>query len=177
MQILETERLILREFNLEDAAFILELLNTPTWLKFIGDRKVHSIDDAKNYLLNGSMKSYAENGFGFYAVVEKTDTSDRTNQTIGMCGLIKRDALPDIDIGFAFLPNLISKGFGYEIASATLDYAFNILKINRIIAIVNPENKKSIGLIKKIGMQFEEMIKLGDDDKELMLFGIKQKVD
>ncbi len=177
MQILETERLILREFTLEDAAFILELLNTPTWLKFIGDRKVHSIDDAKNYLLNGSMKSYAENGFGFYAVVEKTDTSDRTNQTIGMCGLIKRDTLPDIDIGFAFLPNLISKGFGYEIASATLDYALNILKINRIIAIVNPENKKSIGLIKKIGMQFEEMIKLGDDDKELMLFGIKQKVD
>jgi [ribosomal protein S5]-alanine N-acetyltransferase len=150
MQILETERLILREFNLEDAAFILELLNTPTWLKFIGDRKVHSIDDAKNYLLNGSMKSYTENGFGFYAVVEKTETSDRTNQTIGMCGLIKRDTLPDIDIGFAFLPNLISKGFGYEIASATLDYALNILKINRIIAIVNPENKKSIGLIKKI---------------------------
>jgi len=177
MQILETERLILREFTLEDAAFILELLNTPTWLQFIGDRNVHSIEDAKNYLLAGSIKSYAENGFGFYAVDEKIGSSDCKNQTIGMCGLIKRDTLPDIDIGFAFLPNLISKGFGYEIASATLDYALNILKINRIIAIVNPENEKSIGLIKKIGMQFEEMIKFGDDDKELMLFGIKQKVD
>jgi RimJ/RimL family protein N-acetyltransferase len=172
MQILETERLILREFTLEDAAFILELLNTPTWLQFIGDKKVLSIDDAENYLLNGSIKSYAENGFGFYAVVEKS-----TKKTFGMCGLIKRDTLPDIDIGFAFLPNFISKGCGYEIASATLDYALNILKINRIIAIVNPENEKSIRLIKKIGMQFEEMIKLGDGDKELMLFGIKQKVD
>ena len=176
-QILETERLILREFTLEDAAFILELLNSPPWLQFIGERNVHSIEEAENYMLNGSMKSYAENGFGFYAVVEKAETSDRTNQTIGICGLIKRETLPDIDIGFAFLPNLISKGFGYEIASATLNYALNVLKIKRIIAIVNPENEKSIGLIKKIGMQFEEMIKMGDDEKELMLFGIKQKVD
>ncbi len=172
MQILETERLILRQFTLDDAAFILELLNTSTWLQFIGDRNVHSVEDAENYLLNGSLKSYAENGFGFYAVVAKEN-----GKTIGMCGLIKRDTLPDIDIGFAFLPNLISKGFGYEIASATLDYALNVLKIKRIVAIVNPENEKSIGLIKKIGMQFEEMIKFGDDVKELMLFGIKQKFD
>lgn len=165
MQILETERLILRQFTLDDAAFILELLNTPTWLQFIGDRNVHSIEDAEKYLLNGSMKSYAENGFGFYAVIDK-----ESEKAIGMCGLIKRDNLPDIDIGFAFLPHLLSKGFGYEIASATLDYAFNVLKIKRIIAIVNPDNEKSIGLIKKIGMQFEEMIKFGEEAKELMLF-------
>ena len=171
MQILETERLILRQFTLDDAPFILELLNTPTWLQFIGDRNVHSIEDAENYLLNGSIKSYAENGFGFYAVIDKS-----TNQSIGMCGLIKRDTLPDIDIGFAFLPNLISKGFGFEIASATLEYALNILKIKRIIAIVNPDNEKSIGLIKKIGMQFEEMIKFGDDGKELMLFAKQEKL-
>ncbi len=82
MQILETEHLILRHFTLEDVAFILELLNTPTWLQFIGDKNVHSIEDAENYLLNDSLKSYAENGFGFYAVVEKAETSDRTNQTI-----------------------------------------------------------------------------------------------
>jgi [ribosomal protein S5]-alanine N-acetyltransferase len=165
--IIETERLILRKFTLDDAPFMLELLNTPTWLQFIGDRNVHSIEDAENYLKNGTFKSYQENGFGFYAVIEKT-----SGKTIGMCGLIKRDSLPDIDIGFAFLPNLISKGFGYEAASATLDYAKNTLKINRIIAIVNPDNEKSIGLIKKIGMQFEQMIKFGNEDKELMLFGI-----
>lgn len=169
-EILETERLILRQFTLDDAAFILELLNTPTWLQFIGDRNVHSIEDAEKYLLNGSMKSYAENGFGFYAVVAKEN-----GKTIGMCGLIKRDTLPDIDIGFAFLPNLISKGFGFEIASATLDYALNVLKIKRIVAIVNPENEKSIGLIRKIGMQFESMIQFGE--KELMLFSTIQKSD
>ncbi|WP_435353793.1 GNAT family N-acetyltransferase [Emticicia sp. SJ17W-69] len=168
MQILiETERLYLRKLTLEDAPFMLELLNTPTWLQFIGDRNVHSIEDAENYLKNGTLKSYQENGFGFYAVIEKT-----SGKTIGMCGLIKRDSLPDIDIGFAFLPHLISKGFGYEAASATLDYALNTLKIKRIIAIVNPDNEKSIGLIKKIGLHFEKMIKFGGEEKELMLFGI-----
>jgi ribosomal-protein-alanine N-acetyltransferase len=170
--ILETERLFLRKFTLDDAVFILELLNTPTWLQFIGDRNVHSIDDAENFLKNGSLKSYQENGFGFYAVVEKAETSGPSSKPIGMCGLIKRDFLPDIDIGFAFLPHLISKGFGYEAASATLDYARNVLKIKRIVAIVNPDNEKSIGLIKKIGLQFEKMIKFPPEDKELMLFGI-----
>lgn len=170
--IIETERLILRKFTLHDAAFVLELLNTPTWLQFIGDRNVLSIEDAENYLKNGTLKSYQEHGFGFYAVIEKAEMSDRSSKIIGMCGLIKRDSLPDIDIGFAFLPNLVSKGFGYEAASATLNYAKNTLKIDRIIAIVNPENEKSIGLIRKIGMQFEKMIKFGDEEKELMLFEI-----
>jgi [ribosomal protein S5]-alanine N-acetyltransferase len=166
-QILETERLILRKLTLEDAPFMLELLNTPTWLQFIGDRNVHTIADAENYLLNGSLKSYDENGFGFYAVIEKA-----TTRTIGMCGLIKRDTLPDIDIGFAFFPDLLSKGYGYEAASATLDYALNVLNIKRIIAIVNPNNEKSIGLIKKIGMKFENMIIFGEEEKELMLFAV-----
>ena len=170
--IIETERLILRKFTLHDAAFVLELLNTPTWLQFIGDRNVLSIEDAENYLKNGTLKSYQEHGFGFYAVIEKAEMSDRSSKIIGMCGLIKRDSLPDIDIGFAFLPNFVSKGFGYEAASATLNYAKNTLKIDRIIAIVNPDNEKSIGLIRKIGMQFEKMIKFGDEEKELMLFEI-----
>ena len=155
---------------LNDAPFMLELLNTPTWLQFIGDRNVHTIADAKNYLLNGSLKSYQEHGFGFYAVIEKAETLDKSGQTIGICGLIKRDTLPDIDIGFAFLPNLLSKGFGFEAASAILDYARNVLNIKRIIAIVNPDNEKSIGLIKKIGMKFEKMIIFGEEEKELMLF-------
>jgi [ribosomal protein S5]-alanine N-acetyltransferase len=96
--ILETERLILRKLTLDDAAFMVKLLNTPTWLQFIGDRNVHSIEDAENYLKNGTLKSYQEHGFGFYAVIEKAKTSDRSNKTIGICGLIKRDSLPDIDI-------------------------------------------------------------------------------
>ncbi len=171
---LETERLILRQFTLEDAPFMLELLNTPTWLQYIGDRNVHTIEEAENYLRNGSLKSYAENGFGFYAVIEKPETSDRSSKIIGMCGLVKRDTLPDIDIGFAFLPDLIGKGYGYEAASATLDYVLNVLKIKRLIAIVNADNEKSIGLVKKIGMTFERMITHGNEEKELMLFGVER---
>ncbi|MES2517938.1 MAG: GNAT family N-acetyltransferase [Bacteroidota bacterium] len=142
--VIETQRLILRKFTLEDAPFLLELVNTPAWLQFIGDRNVHTVEEAENYLRNGNLKSYAEHGFGFYLVVTK-----ESNEAIGMCGMVKRDSLEDIDIGFAFLPNSIGKGYGYEAASATLNYAQNVLKLGKIIAIVDPQNTSSIALIKK----------------------------
>ncbi len=163
--IIETERLILREFTTNDAAFIYELVNTPIWLQFIGQRNVHSLTDAKLYLKNGSIKSYSENGFGFYAVLQKD-----TNTLVGMCGLIKRETLENIDIGFAFLPSFIGKGFGFEAATATLTYAHTALNINKIIAIVDPENTVSIALIKKLGMVYENRVRLSSDDIELMLF-------
>jgi [ribosomal protein S5]-alanine N-acetyltransferase len=165
--ILETERLILREFVLADAPFMISLLNSPTWLQYIGERNVRTIAEAEAYLLNGSIKSYAENGFGFYAVVEKA-----SQQTIGLCGLTQRANLPTPDIGFAFLPDLIGKGFGFEAALATLDFAKNVLKLNKIIAIVQPDNEKSIRLLKKIGMQAKGIIPAQPDDVELMLFEI-----
>lgn len=164
--VIETERLILRKFTLEDAPFLLELVNTPAWLQFIGDRNVHTVEEAENYLRNGNLKSYAEHGFGFYLVAIK-----ESNEAIGMCGLVKRDSLEDIDIGFAFLPNSIGKGYGYEAASTTLDYALNVLKLGRIIAIVDPQNASSIALIKKIGLKYEKMVQISTNDIELMLFG------
>lgn len=164
--VIETERLILRKFTLEDAPFLLELVNTPVWLQFIGDRNVHTVEEAENYLRNGNLKSYAEHGFGFYLVVTK-----ESNEAIGMCGLVKRDSLEDIDIGFAFMPNSIGKGYGYEAASATLDYALNVLKLGRIVAIVDPQNASSIALIKKIGLKYEKMVQISTNDIELMLFG------
>ncbi|MEA5459415.1 GNAT family N-acetyltransferase [Arcicella sp. LKC2W] len=164
--VIETERLILRKFTLEDAPFVLELVNTPAWLKFIGDRNVHTVEESENYLRNGNLKSYAEHGFGFYLVATK-----ESNEAIGMCGMVKRDSLDDIDIGFAFLPNSIGKGYGYEAASATLDYALNVLKLGRIIAIVDPQNASSIALIKKIGLKYEKMVQISTNDIELMLFG------
>ena len=97
--ILETERLTLREFNKSDAEFVLRLLNTPTWLKFIGDKNVRSLDDAQNYLSNGPIRSYEENGFGLSRVALKS-----SNTPVGACGLIKRDGLNEPDIGFALLP-------------------------------------------------------------------------
>lgn len=163
--VIETERLILRKFTLDDATFMLELLNTPMWLRFIGDRGVRTIEEAENYLSDGNIKSYQEYGFGFYVVVIKG-----TNESIGICGIKKREELVDIDIGFGFLPQFIGKGYGYEAASATLDYALNFLKIKRIVAIVDPENVASISLIKKIGLQFEKMIQLSQNDILLMLF-------
>jgi [ribosomal protein S5]-alanine N-acetyltransferase len=163
--VIETERLILRKFTTEDAPFMLKLLNTPAWLRFIGDRNVHTVEEAKQFLLNGYLKSYETHGFGFYLAMEKT-----TQNPIGMCGLVKRNTLQDVDIGFAFLPDFVGKGYGFEAASATLNYAENVLKLEKVIAIVDPENVVSIALIKKIGLQFERMVRLSADDIELMLF-------
>jgi [ribosomal protein S5]-alanine N-acetyltransferase len=163
--VIETERLILRKFTVDDAAFMLELLNTPDWLRFIGDRNVRTLEQAEQYLLNGYMKSYQNYGFGFYVVVIKA-----TQELIGICGIVKREGLEDVDIGFAFFQQFMGKGYGYESASAVLNYALNDLKIKRIVAIVDPENVVSIGLIKKIGMQFEKMIQVSPKDIELMLF-------
>ena len=165
--VIQTERLILRKFTLNDATFMLELLNTTAWLRFIGDRNVRTIKQAEQYLLNGNIRSYHEYGFGFYVVVIK-----ETNESIGICGIKKREGLEDVDIGFAFFQQFMGNGYGYESASAVLNYALNDLKIKRIIAIVDPENLVSIGLIKKMGLQFEKMIQLSQKDIELMLFSI-----
>jgi [ribosomal protein S5]-alanine N-acetyltransferase len=166
-QILETERLFLRKFELIDAPFILDLLNTPTWLQFIGDKGVRNLIDAEKYLKNGSLKSYEENGFGFYLVGEKP-----TQKPIGMCGFIKRQELEDVDLGFAFLPDYIGKGFGYEIAKATLDYGKDVLKLRRIIAIVDPRNIPSNALLQKLGFVFDKSILFGEKKDLLNLYGI-----
>lgn len=164
--VIETERLILRKFTIDDAAFMLALLNTPDWLKFIGNRNVRTIEEAEQYLLNGNIKSYQDYGFGFYVVVIK-----ETQESIGICGIVKREGLEDVDIGFAFFQQFMGKGYGYESASAVLNFALNNLKIKRIVAIVDPKNISSIALIKKIGLQFEKMIQLSNKDIALMLFG------
>ena len=116
--ILETERLLLREFSTEDASFIIELLNSPGWIKYIGDRNVKTPEQASEYLLNGPIKSYAVNGYGLWLVEKKDDQAK-----IGMCGIIRRETLKDPDIGFAFLPEFSGKGYAYEIAKACLDHA------------------------------------------------------
>lgn len=147
--ILQTPRLILREFDYEDTPFIIELVNTPQWLEFIGDRNVHSEADAINYLNNGPLKSYRENGFGLWLVMLKD-----SGVPIGMCGLLKRETLEDVDIGFAMLPAYANKGYGFEIASATLSYAKYHLKLDKVVAITSPHNIASIGLLTKAGFNF-----------------------
>lgn len=164
-QILETERLALRKFNLGDSEFILHLLNTRTWLQFIGDKNVKSLNDATNYLVNGPIKSYKENGFGLSRVSLKD-----SDIPIGACGLLKRDGLDEPDIGFALLPEHTGKGYAFEIASAAMDYARTELAITRIAAITDPGNIASINLLKKIGLQFESMLNLPCYDHEVMYF-------
>lgn len=161
--ILETERLCLRQFTLDDAKFIIELLNSPEWIEFIGERNVKTEEQAIQYLQNGPMKSYVQNGYGLSLVETKE------GQAIGMCGIIKRDSLQHPDIGFAFLKEFTSKGYGYEIAAATLDYAINNLKLPKIIAITVPHNIKSIKLLEKIGMKFVKRF-TEENGEELFLF-------
>jgi len=163
--ILETERLFLREFTLADAPFIIELVNSPGWLQFIGDRNVKTEEQAKEYLRNGPLLSYAKNGFGLSLVALKADQSP-----IGMCGIIRRDSLENPDIGFAFLPSFEGKGLAYEIANATIAYAKTILKLPVIFAITMPENKRSIKLLEKIGFQYSRMFASPTDKLQLMLF-------
>lgn len=163
--VLQTERLALREFILSDADFIIELLNSPGWIEYIGDRNIKTEEQAQDYLLNGPMKSYEINGFGLYGVELKKD-----NVLIGMCGIIRRDSLDHPDIGFAFLPDFINKGYGFEIADATITYAKDVLKLNPILGITVPHNKSSIKLLEKIGLKFSKMITMPAGSDELMLF-------
>jgi [ribosomal protein S5]-alanine N-acetyltransferase len=162
--ILSTDRLTLREFNLNDAPFIIKLLNTPGWLQFIGDRNVHSIDDAESYLLQGPMLSYETNGFGLWLVSLKD-----SGLSIGMCGFLKRQGLENADIGFAFLPDHAGKGYAYEAALAAIKYAQKGLGLDKILAIASANNESSIRLLKKLGLEFERMVKM--ENEELMLFG------
>jgi RimJ/RimL family protein N-acetyltransferase len=162
--ILETKRLTIREFSTTDAEFILTLLNTPTWQKFIGDKNVHSIVDAENYLNDGPLKSYRENGFGLWLVLQKDD-----NKPIGMCGLVKRDYLEDVDIGFALMPEYEGLGYGFEMASATIKHSKNILHIESVVAITDADNTTSIKLLNKLGLHFERKVNSAEGD-EVLLF-------
>lgn len=165
MKILETDRLVIRHLTTDDTAFILELLNEPSFIQNIGDRNVRTEEDAKKYLLNGPLESYDKNGFGLF-MVELKDTS----KPIGMCGLIKRDNLPDVDVGFAFLPKYWMKGYAFESATAVLKFAKESVGLKRVLGIVNPENAASIRVLEKLGLKFESMVKMPQDNFEIKLF-------
>ena len=165
MKILETERTILREIVETDAEFIFDLLNQPSFVKYIGDRNVRTIAEAEAFIEYRYRKSYRENGFGLYAVEIK---GNRT--PIGICGFVKRDSLPNADIGFAFLPQYERKGYAFESAAAALCYGREVLRLKRVFAITSKDNESSGRLLEKINFKFERLIKLPHDDEELKLF-------
>ena len=167
MTILETERLILRQLTPDDAEFIFELLNDPSWIRNIGDRNIRTLDDACSYIRNGPMKSYDKNGFGLWLIVLK-----ETDEPIGMCGLINRDTLEEIDIGYALLPKFWAKGYAIEAARAVKEYAKGVVGLKRMVAIVDPANESSTRVLEKLGLRYEKMVRLSADDIDLKLFAI-----
>jgi RimJ/RimL family protein N-acetyltransferase len=164
--VLETERLRLRHLSPEtDAEFILELLNQPSFIRYIGDKGARDLNNAKRYIVEGPLKSYREHGFGLYLVELKGDATP-----IGICGIIKRDTLPDADIGFAFLPRYWNQGYAFEAAAAIMTYARETLGLDRILAITTPDNESSARLLAKIGLRFDRMIRMAPEAREIKLF-------
>ena len=167
MKVLETERLTLRRVTDADAEFILNLLNQPSFLRYIGDKGVRNTEDAIRYIQTGPVASYQRFGFGLYLVELK-----ETRLPIGMCGLLKRDTLPDVDMGFALLPDYWSNGYAYEAASAVMKYGRDAFGLRRIVAITSLENNASIKLLERLGLAFEGLITPSEELGEVRLFGI-----
>jgi RimJ/RimL family protein N-acetyltransferase len=165
VKILETPRLILRRLSAEDAPFILELVNEPSWIRFIGDRGVRTLDDARSYILKGPVDMYNRLGFGLYLTELKESAAP-----IGLCGLIKRESLSDVDIGFAFLPRFWGKGYAYEAASAVMAYGESAFGLKRIVAITSPDNDSSIKVLQKMGFKLERIVSLSAGEPEVKLF-------
>jgi RimJ/RimL family protein N-acetyltransferase len=158
--------LVLREFTFEDDGFILELLNEPGFLRYIGDKGVRTLSDAREYLQKGPMDSYRQNGFGLLAVCGQSAAAT----PVGMCGLVKREGLNDPDIGFAFLARHWGKGYAAESAAAVLEHGRRVLKLPRILAITSPDNADSIKVLERIGFKFERLMRLTEDSKPVKLF-------
>jgi ribosomal-protein-alanine N-acetyltransferase len=165
MSILETERLQLRELNTDDAEFIFELVNEPAWLQNIGDKGVRNLADAQQYITNGPQASYARFGFGLYLVVLLN-----SDVAIGICGLVKRATLADIDIGFALLSRFWGNGYAVEAAAAVLAHARDVIGLPRVVAITAPDNLGSKQVLEKIGLRFDKMIDLPGYDQPSRFF-------
>lgn len=166
--ILQTERLQLHELSdqsQEDIAFVHRLLNEPSFLENIGDRGVRNLEDARGYIVKGPMTSYRANGFGLYRVQTRQE-----EQTVGMCGLVNRPTLDDVDLGYALLPEFCGHGYAVEAGAAVLADARERLGLERIVAIVDPRNAGSIRVLEKLDFRFEKMVQLTPDDVTLKLF-------
>jgi ribosomal-protein-alanine N-acetyltransferase len=163
---IETGRLALRRLEFSDAPFIVALLNQPSFLANIGDRGVRDENDAHRYLREGPMAMYEKYGFGLWHVSRKSD-----HAAIGTCGLLKRDNLPDVDIGYAFLPEYWGAGYAFEAAEATVNHGAGKFGLTRLIAVTSPDNSGSIRVLEKLGMRYERMFAMRPDEPEVRLYG------
>jgi len=165
LSVAETARLRLRRLSGEDAAFVLELMSDPDFIANIGDRGVHNLEDARRYIAEGPGASYARFGFGLYVVERKAD-----GRPLGMCGLLRRDTHPDVEIGFALLPRARRQGYALEAAAATMRLAVESLGLKRIVAITAPDNSGSIRILERVGLRFERLVRFAPDGSESRFF-------
>ncbi len=165
MSVLDTARLRLRCLENGDAAFIVELLTDPDFLRNVGDRGVHNEEDARRYIASGPVASYARYRFGLYLVELREPAV-----AIGMCGLLRRDTHPDVEIGFALLPRFRGRGYALEAARATLRLGVETLGLQRVVAITAPDNTASIDILEALGLRFERLVRFTDDASESRLF-------
>ena len=164
---IETERVRIRALTIIDAGFMMQLMNTATWIKNIGNRNINNKTAASNYIANNIINSYHVNGFGHFLVAQKKD-----DQPIGICGIVKREGLALPDLGFAFLPQYEGKGFATESGKAVVKYASESLQIAELAGITKPDNLASIRVLEKVGMEFKGMIRLPQDANEFSLYAM-----
>jgi RimJ/RimL family protein N-acetyltransferase len=162
-----TERLQLRWLTLDDAGLMLAVWNDPAFVSYVGDLGIRTAEQARDALKDGALKLYEDYGFGPFRVAVQSDDTP-----IGICGLFCRDGLEEPDIGFALLPEFCSKGYAYEAACAVMEHVRNDLALTRVIAVVSPENAASIRLLKKLGLQYESMLRLPEDGQDICLYAI-----
>ena len=164
---LDTARLELRWLTRDDAPMMLAVWNDPAFIRYVGDRGVRTVDQARAALDAGVLKLYADYGYGPFRVRRREDGAD-----LGICGLFRRDGLDEPDIGFAILPDYCGQGFAFEAAVAVLDHARDVLKLPCVTAIVSPQNERSIGLLEKLGLRFEGPIRMPNEDHDISLYRI-----
>jgi [ribosomal protein S5]-alanine N-acetyltransferase len=165
---IHSNRLLIRPFTEDDDTFIIELLNDPDWIRNIGDRKVHSPEDARHYLRNGPMRMMQRDGHSLMLVA----LADGTATPIGMCGILQREGLADVDLGYAFLPAYRGQGYAREAALATLEHGRDVLGLKRVVAITLPANTSSSKLLESVGMRFESHLQLANDAEQLALYSV-----
>ncbi|MGB3588188.1 MAG: GNAT family N-acetyltransferase [Tunicatimonas sp.] len=165
MRILETDRLVIEQASTDDASFFYRLLNSPTWLKYIGDRGIRSEEDAQSYIEDNFIGSYQEFGHGLFKMVRKDGSVP-----IGVCGFIKRSYLKSADIGFAILPEYEGQGYTLEAAQALMNYGRTVLKLNPILAITTDTNSKSRALLTRIGLRQAGKVKPNNSETEFLLY-------
>ena len=168
MAILETERLSLSRFTDDDCEFIVELLNEPSFVRFIGDKGVRTTDDALTYLREGPIDSYERHGYGIYRVCPKENGA-----VAGMCGLVRRDEFDTPDLGFAFLERFCGNGFAFEASKAVVNQGFSSLGLDRIIAMVDVDNDRSLKLLDKLGFRYERMVRMPGDEFDVRQYAIE----